>query len=126
MKFTEDEIRLAKRLKELGLSWVPNVGHFVWDEVGIIERESPFQEKVFFILDLRHFLRRAESMGKLQRSMVWLPDWSEARQILRKRGLSSEAVARRLRLPESLENNTERLCLYQMIEESLLSGADSL
>jgi hypothetical protein len=66
MKFTPAEIELARRLKQLGLAWTPSVGHFVWDETGLINCTSPFHDYVYFILDLKHFLRRAGTIERLQ------------------------------------------------------------
>jgi hypothetical protein len=122
MKFTDDEILLARNLKKLGLHWQPSVGHYVWDEADIIKCESPFHDMVFYILDLKHFLRRAKTIEKLQESLCWLPTWFDARQILSDAGVSAAEIADCLRKERAIENGTERLVLYQMIEESLVAA----
>lgn len=119
MKFTNEEIELARKLKQQGLDWQPSVGHFVWDEADIIKCESPFHDMVFFILDLKHFLRRADTIENLQRDLCWLPTWFQAREILRKRGVSTERIVEKLRDERAIENDTERYCLYELIEECL-------
>ena len=127
MKFTKAEIEKALRLKRLGLLWNPAVGHYVWDEVDLIKCESPFHDMVFYILDLKHFLRRADSIEQLQRDLCWLPTWFDARKILADIGVSDEKIAARLKQTNAIENNLERLCLYELIEESLmLSGKVNL
>ena len=119
MRFTTKEIALARRLKQLGLPWDPGVGHYVWDESGIIDCESPFHDSVYFILDLRHFLRKAETVENLKRDLCWLPCWLDAREILRQLGVADELVSTRLRESAALETGEERLCLYHLIEEGL-------
>lgn len=119
MQFTANEIQLARRLKERGLHWTPSVGHYVWDEADIIRCPSPFHDRVFFILDLKHFLRRADTIEQLQRDLCWLPTWYDARQILRHYGVTDAAVQHRLAETQAIEKSRERLCLYQMIENTL-------
>jgi hypothetical protein len=62
LKFCEEELDLAQLFKAFGLEWTPQCGHYVLDQSKLIDCSSPFQERVFFILDLKHFLRRAENM----------------------------------------------------------------
>ncbi|MFN5320783.1 MAG: hypothetical protein ACK493_04400 [Planctomycetota bacterium] len=119
MKFTPAEIELARRLKQLGLAWTPSVGHFVWDETGLINCTSPFHDYVYFILDLKHFLRRAGTIERLQQDLCWLPTWEQARELLRESGLPDVEVSQRLDARQALENATERLCLYELLAERL-------
>ena len=119
MKFTAPEITKALELKRLGLDWTPGTGCYVWDEAGIIQCESPFHDLVYYILDLKHFLRRADSVEQLKRDLCWLPTWYDARRILQERGVTQDAIIRRLQVDQAIENGTERMSLYQMIEENL-------
>ena len=119
MKFTSEEINLARRLKKLGLSWQPAVGHYVWDEVALIDCESPFHDRVFYILDMKHFLRRAKSIENLRHSLCWLPTWFDCRQILARQGVSESAIAGHLASRSGIENQSERICLYELIEKTL-------
>lgn len=122
MKFTKEEIVTAQRIKEKGLYWEPTVGHFVWDQADLIKCESPFHDMVFYILDLKHFLRRSKTVERLQQDLCWLPTWYDARQILRQRGVTDAEVQQRLSAENAIERGSERLCLYQMIERSLGSN----
>ena len=94
MRFSDRVIDEAKRLHGLGLAWEPQPGHYVWDKDALIEKTSPFQEGVYFILDLKHFLRRAGTIHALKKSFVWLPTWHDARDILWLLGVSDAEVAR--------------------------------
>ena len=38
MKFLEQEMALAKRLRELGLPWEPPIGNYVWDAKNFCKR----------------------------------------------------------------------------------------
>ena len=119
MKFTKEEIELARKLKQQGLDWQPSVGHFVWDEADIVKCEFPFHDMVFFILDVKHFLRRAETIENLQRDLCWLPTWYQAREVLSENAVSTERIIEKLRVERAIENGTERYCLYELIEECL-------
>jgi hypothetical protein len=119
MKFTSQEIETAQRLKEKGLYWQPSVGHFVWDQVDLMKCESPFHDMVFYILDLKHFLRRSKTIERLQQDLCWLPTWYDARQILRHQGVTDAQVQSQLVDSRAIELGSERLCLYQMIEATL-------
>ena len=124
MRFSSEEIEGAKRMRESGLAWEPQPGHYVWDDRGLIEKPSPFQEGIYFILDLKHFLRRAGTIEVLKQEPVWLPTWHDARAILRSEGVRDSDVARRLDATRAIENQTELLVLYELIAERL-SGKDS-
>ena len=121
MKFTKQEVATARQLKQLGLPWEPNVGHYVRDEAGIINCESPFGDSVFFILDLKHFLRRAGTIENIKRDLCWLPTWFDARTILHELDVPDDLIVARLQEALALEKGVERLCLYQLIEESLIN-----
>lgn len=123
-KFSESEIELAQLFKAYGLDWSPAPGHYVLDQSAVIECGSPFQERVFFILDLKHFLRRCGTLSELKQRMCWLPDWDQARQILRELSVDSRFIAERLQQSRAIESGTERLELYRLIEESLTGSLD--
>lgn len=122
MKFSEEELELAQLFKAYGLPWTPRCGQYVFDQTRLIEAPSPFQPRVYFILDLKHFLRRAGSLEELQRRMCWLPDWHEARELLQTMGVSSTAVTQRLIASGALLAYAERLELYRLIEDHLTGG----
>jgi hypothetical protein len=124
MRFQKPIIELAKRLRDLGLVWEPMPGHYVWDEAGLIEKASPFQEGVYFILDINHFLRRAGSLDAMKRSLIWLPTWHDARDVLQTLGVSDAEVASRLASKEAIEHRAELMVLYELIAETLGRSID--
>lgn len=117
--FDDDIIDLARRLKRLGLSWEPRPGHYVYDETGLIEPPSPFRERVYFILDLKHFLRRTGTLEELKARFTWLPTWEDARNLSADLGIANEETAERLRAARSVENRRELADLLQWIGEEL-------
>ena len=119
MKFSIPEIELAQLFKAYGLEWTPQCGHYVLDQAQLVQSASPFQPNVYYILDLKHFLRRSGTLEQLKQRMCWLPDWQDARQLLQQLGVSSVTVAQRLIHSRAIENNLERLELYRLIEEQL-------
>ncbi len=123
-KFCEAEIELAQLFKAYGLEWSPAPGQYVLDQSGLIECASPFQGRVFFILDLKHFVRRCGTLEELKQRMCWLPDWDDARQILRELAVDGQQIAERLQSSRALESGTERLELFRLIEESLTGSLD--
>jgi hypothetical protein len=118
-RFSRQAIELAGQLKRRGLCWEPQAGHFVWDEDGVLPHDSPFQPRVFFILDLRHFLRYAGSLEALQQRMRWLPAWYDARRWLAAAGVRSGEVAERLTATDAVRAGRELEALYEMMLERI-------
>jgi hypothetical protein len=79
--FDERHCAAAARLKEAGLPWTPHVGCFVWDHEAHIEVSSPFPSRVYFILNLGHFLKRFGTLEAIAERLVWLPTWHQARHL---------------------------------------------
>jgi hypothetical protein len=123
MRFTEEQINAARRLRDAGLPWNPGPGDFVYDERGLVERPSPFQDRVYFILDLRHFLRRAGTVERLKQAMFWLPQWQQARQLLRDLGVGDVELAAMLEKQNAIASGRELLALYERIRQALESGS---
>lgn len=119
MRYSQDEIQLARRLRDAGLSWEPGPGHYVYDEAGLIEQPSPFQPRVYFILDLQHFLRRSGDLHRLKQAMFWLPDYQQCREILRALGVPNGRVAAELGSGDALVLGEELQTLYTMIFDRL-------
>lgn len=78
----------AAQLKEKGLAWTPHVGCFVWDPDEFIEVASPFPYRIYFILNLGHFLRLFGSREEITEKLVWLPTYHQARLLCDRLGLS--------------------------------------
>lgn len=119
MQFSSEEIEMARELRRLGLKWGPSVGHYVYDENRCCSKGSPFQNRVYFILNYDYFMNYIGGVERFKEVMLWLPTWHDARELLQSFGVGDEEVALRLQRCEALENREELLVLYQMIAESL-------
>ena len=73
LPFTDRLCQESMKLKSSGLPWIPHVGCFVWDPLGVIQEKSPFPNRVYFILNLGHFIRRFGDAETLTEKAVWLP-----------------------------------------------------
>jgi hypothetical protein len=119
MPFGRDHRLAAKRLKEEGLLWRPQVGCFVWDEMAVIEVPSPFPDRIYFILNLGHFLRGFGTVENMVDKLVWLPTWHQARLICQGMGIDSPEIREAL-CSAGVENvDHELLLIYNLILERL-------
>ena len=64
INFTGKEIQWAKQLRDVGLAWEPRAGNYVYDETGFCQQPSPFQDKVYFILNDDYFTK---AVGRIER-----------------------------------------------------------
>jgi hypothetical protein len=117
--FDERHCRAALQLKEAGLPWRPHVGCFVWDREGWIEVPSPFPEKIYFILNLGHFLRLLGSIEDVVQKLVWLPTWHQARQIGAKLGIEDKELSDIFSGSAVPGPGQDLLALYRKIWENL-------
>ena len=109
----------AAQLKERGLSWTPHVGCFVWDPHEIIEVTSPFPGRIYFILNLGHFLRIFGSLEEISRKLVWLPTYHQACLLCDQVGVDQEEVSALLASADNIRAGEELLVLYKMILSKL-------
>lgn len=123
MLFEAREIEAARALRAAGLEWEPAPGHYVYDEDELIEQDSPFQEHVYFILELRHFVRRAGSIDGVKQHFTWLPTWHDCRDLLRRFGVADATLRDTLCESGLLERGDELLALYRLIGECLSRDA---
>ncbi len=86
MKFSNDQIELACQLKTSGLPWQPSVGHYAFDRERKIKPGSPFQDRIYFFLDLACFIDYFAGIERLHESMVWLPTLEQATELIRELG----------------------------------------
>lgn len=119
MKFSEREIEIAKKLHTLNMTWQPQAGQYVYDMKGIIEKSSPFQTGVYFILDIKHFLSRAGSVEEIKAAMCWLPLWEDCRTLLKNLDVPWDQIENRLAKTSAFQNAGERQVLYEIILEAL-------
>ena len=117
MRFTEEQISIAKRLKELEMPWTPQVGHYVYDANQICPKSSPFRERVYFLLNFDCFMQHVGGLERFRNNMVWLPTWHDAREILRDLGIPDSEVAQHS--AKAMCNGEELTCLYNLILKAL-------
>ena len=120
MRFTEEQIRIASRIKKLELPWTPQVGQYVYDANQICPKGSPFQERVYFLLDFDCFMQHVGGIERFRSNMVWLPTWHEAREILHQLGIPEAEVAELS--ARAMLSGEELTCLYRLILEALPCG----
>ena len=109
----------AAQLKDRGLPWTPHVGCFVWDPDEIIEVSSPFPGRIYFILNLGHFLRIFGSVEEISKKLVWLPTYHQARLLCDQIGVNQEEISAVLASTEATRAGEELLVLYKMILNEL-------
>lgn len=119
MRFSEEEIQTARRLRDNGLAWEPQAGHYVYDETGFCKQTSPFQDKVYFILNYPYFMRAVGGVERFKEIMLWLPTWHDLRQMLRDLKVTDLQVAMYLKERKAIELGDERLALYELMGECL-------
>jgi hypothetical protein len=124
MPFSMQHVNAASRLKELGLPWTPHVGCFVYDPAGVIEAESPFPGRIYFILSLPRFVKIFGSVEAIGDRLVWLPTWHQARLLGRRLGVGGDEIAALWTYKHSLEPGDELLALYDILADALLGKRD--
>jgi hypothetical protein len=117
--FGRDHRFAAKRLKEKGLLWHPQVGCFVWDEAGVIEVPSPFPDSIYFVLNLGHFLRRFGTEADMVEKLIWLPTWHQARLICKEMGIGAKEIWKAIGAAGAEPIGNELLLLYDLILRKL-------
>jgi hypothetical protein len=117
--FDKRHKEIAAALKAAGLPWQPHVGCFVWDRDHHIEVSSPFPGRVYFILNLGHFLKRFETVEEIADKLIWLPTWNQTRLLCERYGI------RYTFFEESVSGNDELIELYKLLLNELKLRSDS-
>jgi hypothetical protein len=115
--FSPELCKKAEQLKQNGLAWSPHVGCFVWDKDEHIEASSPFPHRVYFILNMGHFLKRFETPENMARHLVWLPTWYQIRQVCDQLAIAPEKIKKYIFSENHAENNL--VALYEIVLEEL-------
>ncbi len=116
ISFDEQHRHLATELKEAGLTWKPHVGCFVWDRDGHIEVGSPFPDRIYFILNLGHFLRIFGTIEAVAEKLIWLPTHHQARLLCDRFGVDAKEISAAISSAKPLD---ELLALYRIILNKL-------
>ena len=119
MPFSTQLLNLAAEFKRLGLPWEPSVGNYVYDAAGAVTQSSPFQDRVYFLLNYDCFMQKVGGLARFKEIMTWLPTWSDARAILQAFGVANAEVSATLIRTDAINTDTELLVLYEMIAEQL-------
>ena len=122
--FDDRIYRQARQMKAAGLKWQPHVGCFVWDPEHYIKQDSPFPNRIYFVLSIPRFIEIFGDMEKMVEKLVWLPTWHQARLLCQELGKPVDAVARLWRSNDTLSPGDELLAIYQVILDAL-SGPNS-
>ncbi len=117
MPFSQQVRDKALQLKQARLPWMPHVGCFVWDMDEHIQVSSPFPGRIYFILNLGHFLSRFQTIDGMIEKLVWLPTHHQARLLLERYGISNEHVHQRME--GNMTSSEELLMLYELLLETL-------
>jgi hypothetical protein len=117
--FNERVCWLARQMKQLGLTWQPHVGCFVWDPDGFIEPDSPFPGHIYFILSLPRFIDIFGTVENIAEKLVWLPTWHQARLLCQKLGLSHNAIADMWQNGETLAAGEDLAKIYELLIATL-------
>ena len=100
----------AALLKQRGLSWTPHVGCFVWDPDEVIEVDSPFPGRIYFILNIGHFLKIFNSLEEISKRLVWLPTYHQARLLCDQLAVDEEDVLDLMASPGSIPAHESKTC----------------
>lgn len=119
VQFTSWQIDLAQQLKTAGLPWIPAVGQYVYDTFGVVQAPSPFQDRVYFILNYDYFVGRLGGLERFTQYLTWLPTWEQARVALRSFGISDAELGAELTRRDALAHGIELQVLYELMRDRL-------
>ena len=116
----DKQIRLkALEMKNSGLVWRPHVGCFVWDPEEIIKPDSPFPNRIYFILSLKRFIDIFKTIDRIADELVWLPTYNQALALYQQLA-GNEAVKSRKGKGNSTQSAVEELLhIYERIIDAL-------
>jgi hypothetical protein len=85
----------------------------------LIPVDSPFPDRVYFILNLGHFVRLLGTVERVKENLVWLPTWHQTRLIAERLGVSEETTRAAWTEGRAPEPGEEILRLYERILSKL-------
>jgi hypothetical protein len=120
MPFDDHICQLARQLKATGLKWQPHVGCFVWDPENYIKQDSPFPNRIYFVLSLPRFIEIFGDIEKMVEKLIWLPTWHQARLLCKNLGVPGDTVLNLLQGNDSLSAGEELFRMYGIIMNALI------
>ena len=124
--FDDRICRQARQMKAAGLKWQPHVGCFVWDPENFIKLDSPFPNRIYFVLSLPRFIGIFGDIEKMAEKLVWLPTWHQARLLCQKLGKPLDTVAKLWQDNDGLSPGDELFAIYQVIIDALSGHASTV
>jgi hypothetical protein len=122
ISFDQRHCELAATPKDAGLPWTPHVGCFVWDRDRFVQVSSPFPNRIYFILNIEHFLHLLGTAGEVKRQLIWLPTWHQAR-FCSQLGVTDDKIHAR-RMNEGVRKVEDEISeLYGLLLNALRQGA---
>jgi len=116
----------ALQIKAGGLKWQPHVGCFVWDPENYIKQDSPFPNRIYFVLSVPRFIQIFGDIEKMIEKLVWLPTWHQARLLCQGLGKPVDTVAKLWQGNDNLAPGDELLAIYQVIIDALSGHASGV
>jgi hypothetical protein len=124
LPFDDRICQRALQMKSAGLKWQPHVGCFVWDPEHFIKLDSPFPNRIYFVLSIPRFIEIFDNIEKMIEKLVWLPTWHQARLLCENLGVPGDTVLNLWQGNDNLSAGDELLVIYQVIMDAL-SGHNS-
>ena len=124
LPFDDRICRQALHMKVAGLKWRPHVGCFVWDPEHCIKQDSPFPNRIYFVLSLPRFIGIFGDIAKMAEKLVWLPTWHQARLLCQELGKPLDTAAKLWQGNDSGSPGDELFAIYQVIIDGI-SGHNS-
>jgi hypothetical protein len=118
MRFSDNEIEWAGRLRGRGLAWDPQPGHYAFDIDGIVKAPSPFQAGVYLINSPNEFASHVGGEAALLERFTWLPTFEDAVDWLREAGIDDDKILDAWRSARD-EGRTELEAVYRLMLEIL-------
>ena len=119
--FNRGHCELALIMKDSGLKWQPIMGHYIWDPERKIFKNSPFHNRIYYILNIEHFISIFSSIENIKKLFIWLPDYYQSRLICEDLGLDRNYVFEKLMASNVKSTRDELSVLYNLIITKLNS-----
>lgn len=95
------------------------IGCFAWDPDGHIRPQSPFPNRIYFILSLPRFIEIFGSIQKITEKLVWLPTRPQARLLCRKLEVDASRPGAVLPSEATTDPAEELAALYSLFIKAL-------
>jgi hypothetical protein len=120
MPFDDHVCQQARQLRDAGLIWRPHVGCFVWDPENIIKQESPFPNRIYFVLSLPRFIEIFGDIEKMIEDLIWLPTWHQARLLCSELNVPGGIISDLWQKDGDLSPGRALMHLYSVISDALI------